>query len=478
MTYGITDQGFVRKAQENIIADLETEWKNKFGQDADLSEDSPNSIVIALVSEMADELWQAAEDSYKALNPITATEVSLSDSANMVGINRKEASPSTANVSFRGDNTTPIPASTQVKQSATNLVFKTINAGQISQGFCNWVQFQISELANSIRYTLYIDGNDYSYTSDASATYDEIVLGLKAVVESADIGLTINNEGDGLLTIEATDKDDIYDISTGSRFAIVKVQSVIEVESLATGQISITPQSIDTISTAVSGLDSVVNYYDGNTGREAESDQELRIRRKVDIAVSGFSFTDAIKARLSNVNGVSYAKVYENDELYTINDIPAKSFEAVVVGGSNQEIANELYTAKIGGIKSWGTESAVVRDSDNIPHYIKFTRPSNLYFWVKITINSYDNESDFPVNGEAAIKQSILDFGNLLTIGENVILQKFYKPVYEIDGIAEATIEIASTTSPTDTPTYGSSNINCSIRQIPNFDLTRIVVVL
>lgn len=478
MAYGITDQGFVRKTQENIISDLETEWKNKFGQDSDLSEDSPNSIIIGLVSDMADELWNAAEDSYNALNPTTATGVPLANDANLVGITPKEASPSTASVSFRGDNTTLIPAGTQVKQSATNLVFKTIEAGQISQGFCNWVQFQISQLVNSVSYILYIDGNSYSYTSDSSATYDEIVLGLKAVVEGAALGLTITNEGSGLLTIEATDKDDIYDISTGSKFTIGKVQSVIEVENLTLGEISITPESIDTISTAVSGLDSVLNYYDGNTGREAESDQELRIRRKVDIVVAGFSFTDAIKARLSNVNGVSYAKVYENDELYTVNDIPAKSFESVVVGGSNQEIANELYTAKIGGIKSWGAESAVVRDSDNIPHYIRFTRPSNLYFWVKITINSYDSESDFPINGEAAIKQSILDFGQALNIGENVILQKFYKPVYEIDGIAAATIQIASTPSPTDVPVYGSANINCSIRQIPNFDLTRIAVVL
>jgi len=478
MAYGITDQGFVRKTQENIITDLETAWKNAFGQDADLSEDSPNSIIIGLMAEGYDELWQTAEDAYNSLNPNYATENALDNSMGIVGTKRKEASPSTANVSFKGDNITIIPAGTQVKQSATNLVFQTITASQISQGFTNWIQFQISQLVNSVSYIIYIDGNTYSYTSDGSATYDEIVLGLKAVVEGAALGLTITNEGSGLMTIQATDKDDIYDITTGSKFTVGKVQSVIEVESLTLGAISITPESIDTISTSLNGLDSVLNYYDGNTGREDEADQEARMRRKTDITVSGFSFTDAIKSRLSDINGVSYARVYENDELFTVNDIPAKSWEAVVVGGSNQDIANELYLAKIGGMKSWGSESIVVKDSDNIPHYIRFTRPSNIYFWVKITINAYDPEATFPINGAAAIKESILAYGQSLKIGENVILQKFYTPVYDVEGIAQATVQIASTSSPLDVPVYGSSNINCSIRQIPNFDLTRISVVL
>lgn len=478
MAYGITDKGFIRKTQEIIINDLEIAWKNKLGQDQDLSLDSPNSIIIGLISEAYDELWQIAEDSYNSLNPIYATGTSLDNSMGIVGIKRKEASPSTANVSFRGDNVTNIPAGTQVKQSATNFVFQTINTSKISQDFTNWIQFQISQLTDSVNYIIYIDGNAYSYTSDGSATYNEIVLGLKAVVEGANLGLTITNEGSGLMTIEAIDKDDIYDITAGSKFTVGKVQSVIEVESLVVGAISITPESIDTISTSLNGLDSVLNYYDGNTGREDETDQEARMRRKIDIAVSGFSFTDAIKSRLSDVNGVSYAKVYENDEMYTVNDIPAKSWEAVVLGGSNQDIANELYLAKIAGMKSWGSELVEVKDTDNIPHYIRFTRPSNIYFWVKVTINAYDPEATFPVNGAAAIKESILVYGQSLKIGENVILQKFYTPVYNVEGIAQATIQIASTSSLIDVPVYGSSNINCSIRQIPNFDLTRISIVL
>jgi hypothetical protein len=106
MAYGVTTNGFVRKTNEQIISDLENEWKTQFGQDSDLSEDSPNSILIGLIGSMADSLWQTAEDTYNSLD-------------------KKGASASTSNVSFRGDNATSIPSNTQVKQSST--IFNRIN---------------------------------------------------------------------------------------------------------------------------------------------------------------------------------------------------------------------------------------------------------------------------------------------------------------------------------------------------------------
>ncbi len=66
MTYGVTTNGFVRKTNEQIISDLENEWKTQFGQDSDLSEDSPNSILIGLIGSMADSLWQTGEDTYNS----------------------------------------------------------------------------------------------------------------------------------------------------------------------------------------------------------------------------------------------------------------------------------------------------------------------------------------------------------------------------------------------------------------------------
>ena len=481
MTYGVTTNGFVRKTNEQIISDLENRWKTLFGQDSDLSEDSPNSILIGLIGSMADSLWQTAEDTYNSLNRNTASGVPLENAVSLVGIDKKGASASSSNVSFRGDNATSIPSNTQVKQSSTGLIFKTSEYRFITQGECNWIQITVTTVSNNATYRFYIDGNTYSYVSDGTATADEIVAGLKAVVEAAAIGLTITDEGSGLMTIEATDKNDIYDITADSKMTVGKVQSQIEVTALEVGKNEIAAETIDTISTAISGLDSVRNYYAGETGREIETDQELRLRTQQDIAVAGFNFVDAIRAKiLDEVPGVNYCRVYENDSLVTDSDnIPAKSFETVAEGGSNANIAAKLFQMKVAGIKSHGDITVEVKDNQDIPHNIKFSRPSNLYMWVKVIIDSYNNEEDFPADGEAAIKESILEFAeDYFNIGDVIVTQKFYKPLYEIEGIGSATITIASTATAGGTPTYGASNINCSIKEKPLFDLSRIDVTL
>lgn len=479
--YGVTINGYVRKPFDVIKSELEAKWRARLGQDQDLSEDSPNAIIVGLVCEMADELWAGGEDTYNSLNRNSAEGVPLQNTVGLLGMEMKDLSPSTANVSFKGDNVTSIPANSQVKQASTGLVFQTLEASQISSDFCNWIQFQINAISNSTAYRLYIDGNVYTYTSDSSATYAEIIAGLKAVVESAAIGLTITDEGSGLMTIQSTDKDDIHDISGTSLLTLGKVQSVIGVECMTDGANEVPAESINEISTALSGLDSVLNYYAGQTGRNVETDQELRLRSQSDPAVAGFNFTDAIKAKVLNeVAGTSYCKVYENDTLTDpdSNGIPAKSWEAVIEGGADSDIADLLRKMKIAGMRSSGTELVSVKDDDGIPHNIRFTRPSNLYIWVKATINSYNPEEDFPAGGEAAIKSAMLSFSEKFNIGDVIVAQKFITPAFEVEGIGSLTITIASTALPDDVPSYGSSNINCTIRQKPNFDLSRMVVVV
>lgn len=481
MTYGITSTGFNRKTFDQIKADLETEWKDQLGQDQDLSEDSPNAILIGLMAEMADEAWQVAEDTYNSLNRNAAEGVPLENAVSLIGMTKKDESPSTANVSFRGDNVTVIPALSQVKQANTELVFETLEDNTIQQSECNWIQLQINTVSNTTVYSLYIDGTTYSFTSDGSATYAEIIAGLKGVVEGASIGLTITDEGDGLMTIEATDKDDEYDIAGSGLFDVVKVQSVFEVECTVDGANEVPAESINEISTAYAGLDSVLNYYAGETGRGIETDQELRFRAQSDVEVSGFNFTDAIKAKiLDEVPGVSYCRVYENETMTDPdgNNIAAKSWEAIVEGGSDSNIAEKIYQMKVAGIRSSGSETEEIKDGDNVPHNIRFSRPTNLYMWVKATINSYNTEESFPSAGEAAIKTAMLKYSANFNIGDLIVSQKFTIPVYEVKGIGSVTIEIASTAAPDDVPSYGTANINCSIRQRPNFDLDRMVVVL
>jgi uncharacterized phage protein gp47/JayE len=482
MVWGITNAGFVRKTFDEIKSDMETSWLNKFGQDQDLSVNSPNSILLSIPALMIDELWQVAEDCYNSLNKNSAEGVSLNNTVGLSGIEQLQASASIANVSFKGANSTVIPAFTQLKQNNTDLIFETISESKIISNSCNCIQLQINSIANSTAYRVYIDGEVYSYISDSSATYAEIITGLKTAIETASLGLNVVDEGSGLMTIQANDYDDSYDIAGSSLLTIFKVQSIIEASCTVNGANEVPANSIATALQSLAGVDSVNNFTAGQVGRDKETEQELRLRAQTDKSVVGFNFTDAIKAKIiDEVLGVSYCRVYENDtESIDSNSIDPKSWEAIIEGGTNSQITKTLSLMKVAGMSLYGSESAVINDNDGIPHTIKFTRPDNAYLWVKITINSYNSEENFPVNGDIAIKQSILNFvkNKKFNIGDIIVSQKFLSAVFDISGVGSATIEIAQTSTIDGTPSYSTSNINLSIRQKPVFDLTRISVVL
>lgn len=478
--YGVTINGFNRKTFDIIKSEIETDLKNEVAQNVDLSEDSILSIMTGIVASYADESWGNAEDCYNSNDRNKAEGVSLENAISLVGIRKKGASASTAAVSFRGDNLSIIPAFTQLKQQSTNLIFQNAIASKIDSSFCNWIRLKINSLIPTTPYRLFIDGNVYTFTTDSDPTNAEIILGLKTIIESADLGLTITDEGSGNMVVEAVDKNDIYDITGSSLFTTLKVQSLIDVVCTVVGVNQVPIGSINQISTSVPGLDSVFNYDAGQAGRLIENDQEARFRTQADIAVSGFNFTDAIKAKVMNdVAGISYCRVYENETLVDpdANGIAAKSWEAIIEGGSNTDIANELYKMKIGGMRSSGNISIPVIDGDGIPHNIRFSRPTNLYFWLRVTIDSYNPEEQFPTNGDAAIKQAILEYSKNFNIGDVIVVQKFNSPIFSVAGLGSVTIEIAATSNPDGSPVYGTTNINCSIRQKPNFDLTRLSVI-
>jgi len=76
------------------------------------------------------------------------------------------------------------------------------------------------------------------------------------------------------------------------------------------------------------------------------------------------------------------------------------------------------------------------------------------------------------------IKNAVLTYGNSIGIGKDVIIQRFFGPIYEsTPGLGGITVEAAITASPIDTPTYATTNIVIARAELASFDLTRITVV-
>lgn len=279
----------------------------------------------------------------------------------------------------------------------------------------------------------------------------------------ADIGNALARE------VAAVINDDV----TGARAYVVGDK--VQIESLTLGvnsRIEVTGGSAnaellfpDEAFIGVSG--------DATAGRDLETDAELRLRREELLRASGAGTLEAIRSTVRNVDGVTQAFVFENDSNVTDGDgRPPKSFEVVAAGGLDQDVGQAIFDTKPIGIETYkqpgpnGVTVAII-DSQAISHDINFSRPTETRMYVAVTVRV---DSDVfgagdQTAGEQEVKEAIEAVGDALTIGEDVIINKFLCAPFGVAGVIDVTAMAIEDTSP---PT-NTSNISIDDREIATF---------
>ena len=167
--------------------------------------------------------------------------------------------------------------------------------------------------------------------------------------------------------------------------------ALVEAKCLTSGTVGNLPvDSINSIKTPISGINDVTNIERGSGGRGKETDFELR-KRYEDLPLSTGSAVPAILAAITEISNVVSCVIYENDtNIESPAGLPAHSFEAVVVGGIDAEIANVIFNKKSAGISSYGNHTEVVIDSQGQEHIIKFSRAIDVlvYVIIRLTTNA------------------------------------------------------------------------------------------
>ena len=244
-----------------------------------------------------------------------------------------------------------------------------------------------------------------------------------------------------------------------------------QMQSVETGAILALAGTLTNIETPVSGWDAVTNPDDGSTGRPIESDPELRTRQQESLAVTGAGTVPAIRARLlQQVDDVTAVTIIENRSDEVDGDgRPPHSFETVVSGGVDQDVGDLIWEVKPAGIETTGDILVSVEDSQGELQPIRFSRPVPIYIWVRLTIVP-NGVGTFPDDAEETAKAALVEFGETLGVGDNVIVQALFGPIYsEIPGIESVTIEIASSTDPEAEPAPGefeAANITIASNEI------------
>jgi hypothetical protein len=161
--------------------------------------------------------------------------------------------------------------------------------------------------------------------------------------------------------------------------------------------------------------------------------------------------------------------VYENvSDTVDADGRSPHSIEVVAFGGYPQDIGNEIFRVKAAGIDTYGDTQVTVSDASGYQHPINFSRPEPVYVWVNCILHLY-NEEAFPPNGSTVVQQVIVDTGNLFGVGVDIIIQRFYGPIYTaVSGIGQ--IELTVAVEPV--------NVPIAVRELARFDIVRTSVTV
>jgi uncharacterized phage protein gp47/JayE len=306
-----------------------------------------------------------------------------------------------------------------------------------------------------------------------------IAENLATQINSTSLLFEATSLGSGRLDIRLIDFSQVGNAITysSSNMAIEKFGTSMPFQAVEFGPLASPIGDLTEIVTAIFGLSSCENFEDASLGRLIETDTEYRTRFITTRSGLGYSTLNSIANRIKQeVTDVVDCFVFENVTNVTDADgIPPNYIMAVVDCPSTIEqlVAEKLWEVKAGGIGTYGTVSKSVADSQGGVHTVSFSKVITRYFHMTVVITP-STEIAFPTNGFALMQQAIVDYGDSLTIGNDLIFQAFYAPVYSILGIASAVIQIAITTTSGGSPSYGSASIPISKVQKVDFATSRI----
>ena len=201
------------------------------------------------------------------------------------------------------------------------------------------------------------------------------------------------------------------------------------------------------------GLNSITNPADTTGGQDEETDTAFRTRYIESTASGDGSTVEAIRAKLLGILGVTDAKVQENVTDETVNSVPPHSIYCLVHGGNDTDIANAIFLKKSAGISTFGTTSVNIQDTQGIIHAIKFSRPTQVNVYIKVTVTTSAN---YPADGNIQIRDKVKNYIDNILVGQDILI---YKLIMAISSLSLAGLDDVSITLSPDGTTYTANNL-------------------
>lgn len=476
---GVTEAGFVTKRFPEIIEDLRAQAVPQFqdlvapGDFVDTSDSTVLGRLIGLTAPALTELWEAMQEVYAAFDPNTATGVPLVNLVALGGLTPQVASPTAFSGMAWGDAFTEIPAGSVVRGTTGTLQFISDAGVTLTTSDLIGAGFKITDTTVGNNYSITLT----SYAGSVNLT-DTAIIGDEEVDILARLQAQLTSNPtytsyieDETLFIIIVDHYSAFNVSLGGDIVQQKSAKRIPFSALENGPTEVPLNTVNVIVTPVLGWDSINNPVPAILGTNAESDTELRERFRQSKYLRAQNTSDALYSALLELEGVQELRLYVNDT-DTVDSIglDPHSFLALVLGGSDLEIAQVIWKHTPLGIASQGAQEVTVLTSQGRNQIVKFDRPVYVPLFAEIELNTYDG---FPSNGEELIAQSLSNYVSTTSvIGGRVVYSRLFDPANQIPWHEIVTLKIKKTGG-----TFAETTINMAYNEIPLLPIENITFV-
>ncbi len=484
--YGITETGLHIKRFDTILSEINAFQTEGFGVQVGANTRSFLNTLNTSVADKIAELWELGADIYHNLSPMSAEGAALDNAVQFGGNSREKARSTYYPIHCECTEGITLDEETLI-ESDTNPAIKFLSAEErtISRSSFNKAKVKVVSTQPGEAYTVALNGTLYSYTCKAQDGPEAILGGLRDLIladEAEAFTASVDSEN-VLLIIEAADVESENSMLLTDNLTTESVTAIISFASEEPGEVSLPNGAITKIVTAPTGFLSCTNLCGYVAGRLLETDVELRQSYVDKIFSRSSRMTDSIRsAILANCAGVTAAQVYENRTNETDSEgRPPHSVEAVVDGGSNSDIAEQILATVSAGITTYGSVSVDVPGEDDDMIEVCFNRPTYIYCWFKVTL-TISKASLVPANYAELVETAIVDAMSQVENGEDVVPQQQFLPaIYEqVPGISYIDVAIYTTTSASEgqPSSYPLRSVEITNRQRAMTSSTRIEVAL
>lgn len=454
--YGLTPAGPVRPTAAEIRARIVTGIKAipRFANARTTTGSALGELIDVLVNEISQN-WEAWEASVHAFSRDSASDQSLDALLTLIGKSRVLASYTLVDLTLWSIavGTVLVPEGNQASQSATGILFETIEDAEIPAGTVVLEDLEVGAIAH-------VSGSTIQYSlptgTDLSAVTTGMLLHVVDSGKSANDGaflITAVSDGSDYVRVSNPKRDDntANEADSPGTATITNAHVTVMGRAVAKGETSATAQSIDTIATPVSDWAGVVNLTDATVGRDTETDAEVRIRVPQELSIAKGSTVEAIKEQLRAVVGVSYVAGDSEDEPLEAD----YGYYFTVVGGATQDIVDCIGLYKAGGVPTRGDTSGTYTNPEGQSKEIYFSRVTNVtvYLEVNLTTIPHDdnNPNSYPTDGDDQVEAALVALGESLAHGQDIYNYMFVGAIYAagIPGITGIEVLADTSASPT-----------------------------